>query len=79
MAKVLSQEQLFWCRLADILVIVKSCSCLGSLGDVTTNRNADIFCLNGKGAESRAAFLVSSGRYHCDSKKAALILVPWMI
>ncbi len=79
MDKVLSQEQLIFSIHRDPCGGKKSCSYLGSLGDVTTNRNADIFCLNGQGAESRAAFLVSSDRDPCDSKKAVLALVPWVM
>jgi hypothetical protein len=76
MAKVLSQEQLFWCHMPEILVMVKSCSFLGSLGDLTINRNAYINCLNGQGAEPITAILLSPGEESCDSKK---LFFPWFL
>jgi hypothetical protein len=59
--------------------IKKSCSYLGSLSDVTINRNSYINCLNGQGAEPRKAIFLPFCIDPGGSKKAVLAYVPWVM
>jgi hypothetical protein len=76
MGKVLSQEQLFSAISHRSMRQQKSCSYLGSLGDETTNRNTHINCLNGQGAESRAALWCHLEEILVIVKK---LFLPWFL